>query len=154
MVGRGIALLFHDRSTRRWWVVSSTPRPHFIPGKEPVPILQEAGWILSYLVLCMYRFLRRWNRRTTHFSESMRVVKRRLFVQQVLAFRLQMSVMFPIYEKNKRKGSRAKYHKQSCKDKKHEKNKPDKLQTTWDAEGGESKLYIKLQLQIFWSFLR
>ena len=26
------------------WVVSSTPRPHFTPGKEPVPILQEAGW--------------------------------------------------------------------------------------------------------------
>jgi len=25
-------------------VVSSTPRPHFTPGKEPVPILQEAGW--------------------------------------------------------------------------------------------------------------
>ena len=44
MVGRGIALLFHDRGTRRRWVVSSTPRPHFTPGKEPVPILQEAGW--------------------------------------------------------------------------------------------------------------
>ena len=43
-VGRGIALLFHDRSTRRGWVVSSTPRPHFTPGKDPVPILQEAGW--------------------------------------------------------------------------------------------------------------
>jgi len=25
-------------------VVSSTPRPHFTPGKEQVPILQEAGW--------------------------------------------------------------------------------------------------------------
>ena len=43
-VGRGIALLFLDRGTRRWWVVSSTPRPHFTPGKDPVPILQEAGW--------------------------------------------------------------------------------------------------------------
>jgi len=43
-VGRGLALLFHDRGTRRGWVVSSTPRPHFTPGKEPVPILQEAGW--------------------------------------------------------------------------------------------------------------
>jgi len=43
-VGRGIALLFHDRSTRRGWVVSSTPRPHFTPGKDPVPILQVAGW--------------------------------------------------------------------------------------------------------------
>ena len=26
------------------WVVSSTPRPHFTPGKEPVSILQEAWW--------------------------------------------------------------------------------------------------------------
>jgi len=43
-VGRGIALLFHDRSTRRGWVVSSTPWPHFTPGKDPVPILQEVGW--------------------------------------------------------------------------------------------------------------
>jgi len=25
-------------------VVSSTPRPHFTRAKEPVPILQEAGW--------------------------------------------------------------------------------------------------------------
>jgi len=25
-------------------VVSSTPRPHFTPGKDPVPILQGAGW--------------------------------------------------------------------------------------------------------------
>jgi len=43
-VGRVIALLFHDRPTRRRWVVSSTPRPHFTPGKDPVPILQKAGW--------------------------------------------------------------------------------------------------------------
>ena len=43
-VVRGIALLFHDRGTRRGWVVSSTPRPHFTSGKNPVPILQEAGW--------------------------------------------------------------------------------------------------------------
>jgi len=42
-LGRGIALLFHDRGTRRGWVDSSTPRPHFTPGKDPVPILQEAG---------------------------------------------------------------------------------------------------------------
>ena len=25
-------------------MVSSTPRPHFTPGKDPVPVLQEAGW--------------------------------------------------------------------------------------------------------------
>jgi len=43
-VGRVIALLFHDRGTRRGWVVSSTPRLHFTPGKDPVPIVQEAGW--------------------------------------------------------------------------------------------------------------
>ena len=43
-VGRGIALLFHDCGTRRGWVVSSMPQPHFTPGKDPVPILQEAGW--------------------------------------------------------------------------------------------------------------
>ena len=43
-VGRGRALFFYDRGTRRGWVVSSTPRPHFTPGKDPVPILQEAGW--------------------------------------------------------------------------------------------------------------
>jgi len=40
-VGRGIALLFLDRGTRRGWVASSTPRPHFTPRKDPVPILQD-----------------------------------------------------------------------------------------------------------------
>ena len=25
-------------------MVSSTPRPHFTPGKDPVLIVQEAGW--------------------------------------------------------------------------------------------------------------
>ena len=34
-VGRGIAVLFRDRGTRRGWVVSSTPRPYFNPGERP-----------------------------------------------------------------------------------------------------------------------
>ena len=41
---RGIALLFLDHGTRTGWGVSVTPRPLFIPGKDPVPIVQEAGW--------------------------------------------------------------------------------------------------------------
>ena len=40
-VGRGIALPFHDRGTGREWVVSSTLRPYFTPGKEAVPIVQR-----------------------------------------------------------------------------------------------------------------
>ena len=44
-VGTVTALLFHDRGTRRGRVVSSTPRQHFTPGKDPVPIVQEAGWV-------------------------------------------------------------------------------------------------------------
>jgi len=43
-VGRGIAVLFHDHSSRRGWVVSSMLQPHFTPWKDPVPIVQEAGW--------------------------------------------------------------------------------------------------------------
>ena len=39
-----IALLFHDRGTRRRRVVSSTSRPYFTSGKDTVPIVQEAGW--------------------------------------------------------------------------------------------------------------
>ena len=31
-------------STRRRWGVSVTPRPLVTPGKDPVPIVQEAGW--------------------------------------------------------------------------------------------------------------
>ena len=42
-VGRGLALLFHDRGTRRGWVVSNSPRPHFTPRKDTVPILQGLG---------------------------------------------------------------------------------------------------------------
>ena len=44
-VGRVIALLFLDRCTRRGCEVSSTPRPHFTPGKDTAPILQEAEWV-------------------------------------------------------------------------------------------------------------
>jgi len=43
-VGRCIALLIHDRGTRSGWVVSSTPWPHFTPGKDPVSFIQEGGW--------------------------------------------------------------------------------------------------------------
>jgi hypothetical protein len=41
---RGIALLFLDHGSRRGWGVIVTPWPLFTPGKDPVPILQEAGW--------------------------------------------------------------------------------------------------------------
>ena len=41
---RGIALLFHDHSTRRGWGVSVMPRPLFTPTKDLVPTVQEAGW--------------------------------------------------------------------------------------------------------------
>ena len=41
---RGIALPFLDHGTRRGWGVSVTPWPLFTPGKDPVPIVQEAGW--------------------------------------------------------------------------------------------------------------
>ena len=41
---RGIALLFLDHGTRRGWGFNVTLRPLFTPGKDPVPIVQEAGW--------------------------------------------------------------------------------------------------------------
>jgi hypothetical protein len=41
---RGIALPFLDHGIRRGWGVSVTPWPLFTPGKDPVPIVQEAGW--------------------------------------------------------------------------------------------------------------
>ena len=41
---RGTAVLIHDHGTRRGWGVSVTSRPLFTPGKDPVPIVQEAGW--------------------------------------------------------------------------------------------------------------
>ena len=40
----GIALPFHDHGTRRRYGVRVTPRPLFTPGKDPVLIVQEAGW--------------------------------------------------------------------------------------------------------------
>jgi hypothetical protein len=44
-VNRGVALLFHDRGTRRRWVVSPTPRPHFTPpGKTRYPFYRRLGW--------------------------------------------------------------------------------------------------------------
>jgi hypothetical protein len=43
-VSGGIAQLFLNLGTRRGRVVSITPRPPLSPGKDPVPIVQEAGW--------------------------------------------------------------------------------------------------------------
>jgi len=43
-MSRGIALLFLHHGTRKGWVFSVTPRPLFTPGKDTVPIVQEAGW--------------------------------------------------------------------------------------------------------------
>ena len=42
---RGITLPFLDHGTRRGWGVYVTPRPLFTPGKDSVPIVQEAGWV-------------------------------------------------------------------------------------------------------------
>jgi len=39
--GRGIALLLHDRGTRKGWVVSSTPQPHFTLGKTWYPFYRR-----------------------------------------------------------------------------------------------------------------
>ena len=44
---RDIALLFLDHGTRRGRGISFTSRPLFTPGKDPVPIVQEAGWVLG-----------------------------------------------------------------------------------------------------------
>ena len=43
-VGRGIALLFHDRGIRRGVSGQQHAPAALYPGKDPVPILQEAGW--------------------------------------------------------------------------------------------------------------
>jgi hypothetical protein len=40
---RGIALLFHDHGTRRGEGLASRPG-RLTPWKDPVPIIQEAGW--------------------------------------------------------------------------------------------------------------
>ena len=40
-VGRGTALLFHDRGTRRGWVISSTPWPQSTPGEDLLPIVHR-----------------------------------------------------------------------------------------------------------------
>jgi len=40
-VSSGIALLFHDRGTRRGRVVSSTPRPPLPPGKTRYPLYRR-----------------------------------------------------------------------------------------------------------------
>jgi len=44
MVSRGIALLFHDLGTYMGVGGQHHAQGRFTPGKDPVPILQEAGW--------------------------------------------------------------------------------------------------------------
>ena len=44
-VGRDIALLFHDRGTRRGWVVSNTPGRTLPPGWTWYPLYCTRGWV-------------------------------------------------------------------------------------------------------------
>jgi len=41
---RVIAILYFRPLHCKWWGVSVTPRPQLTPGKDPVPIVLEAGW--------------------------------------------------------------------------------------------------------------
>ena len=41
---RGIAVPFHDHGTRKGWGSASRPGRSLPSGKDPVPIVQEAGW--------------------------------------------------------------------------------------------------------------
>ena len=42
---RHIAIPYLDHVTRRGSGASVTPRPFFTPRKDPVPIVQEGGWV-------------------------------------------------------------------------------------------------------------
>jgi hypothetical protein len=41
---RGIALLFFNLGARWGCVINATPRPQYVRERDPVPIVQEAGW--------------------------------------------------------------------------------------------------------------
>jgi hypothetical protein len=49
--GGVIALHSLDLGAKRGWVVSTMPRPLY-PGKDPVPIVQEAGWVPGPIWTC------------------------------------------------------------------------------------------------------
>jgi hypothetical protein len=53
--GRGIALPILNLSTRRGWVISTTP-PLLNPGKDMVPIVKEAGWAPGPVWTCAKNF--------------------------------------------------------------------------------------------------
>ena len=55
-VGRGIALLFHGRGTRRGEWSAAGPGRTLLHGKDPVPIVQEAWWVITYS--CVRKLLR------------------------------------------------------------------------------------------------
>ena len=63
-VGKGIALLFHDRGNRRRWVVSSTPRPYFTLGNyiwlNQLSNTTNLWWIDVYYLVINYMFRRLW----------------------------------------------------------------------------------------------
>jgi len=52
-------------------VVSSRPRPYFTPGKDPVPIVQEAGWAPG--PVCIRTAYK--NKRILIFSDSQAALK-------------------------------------------------------------------------------
>jgi len=63
---RSIALLFLDHGTRRGWAVNVTPQPLFTTGKDPVPIVQEAGWAPGPVWTCAENLAPIWIRSLDH----------------------------------------------------------------------------------------
>jgi hypothetical protein len=41
---RGVVYSFFNLGARWGWVVNATPRPLYARERDPVPIVQEAGW--------------------------------------------------------------------------------------------------------------
>jgi hypothetical protein len=56
MGSRGIALLILDLGTRRGGWSAACPG-RFTPGKDPVPIVQEAGWAPGPVWTCVMVYM-------------------------------------------------------------------------------------------------
>jgi hypothetical protein len=78
MGSRGIAPLIRDIGARTEWVVSTMPLPLY-PGKDPVPIVQEAGWAPGPVWTCEKNLaptgIRSPDRPNTRYYLSIMIIK-------------------------------------------------------------------------------
>jgi len=87
-------------STRRGWGVSVTPRPVFTRGKDPVPIVQDAGWAPGPVRTGAENLVPTGIRSPDRPARSQSLYRQR-YITNTVAFKVTCAIGLYFHEENK-----------------------------------------------------